>query len=154
MRLSGFALLLALLLLTSSGIVAADGPTDQEVTNIGKELKCPVCQNISVADSPSELAQQMRGIIRQKLEAGESKDDIVRYMVDRYGEEILLNPPKKGFTAFVWAVPPALLALISAILVWNLRRPRSPDEAAEEELELSQEELRKYEERLNRELAS
>ena len=69
---------------------------DDEALEIGAMLRCPICQNVSVAFSPSQLAVQMRGVIRQKLEAGETREQIIQYFVDRYGESILLEPPKRA----------------------------------------------------------
>ncbi|GEM_PF-335785 len=143
------------LLLLGSFTAYADSPTDQEVSKIGRELKCPVCQNISVADSASELAGQMRATIKEKLEAGESKQDIIRFFVDRYGEEVLLNPPKDGFTSLVWLVPPVLISLMGAALFLSFRRNTSLStvaESPEEEADLSEEDIRKYDEVLNKEL--
>ncbi|MSQ15236.1 MAG: cytochrome c-type biogenesis protein CcmH [Dehalococcoidia bacterium] len=153
------AFFLAAFLFLVAGVTAlAKGPIDQEATKIGQELKCPVCQNISVADSQSELATQMRATIREKLAAGESKESIIRYFVDRYGEEVLLNPPKDGFTTLVWLVPPALILLLGAVLVRGIRNNKylSPieDPYEEEADDLSEDDIRKYDEVLNRELSA
>ena len=75
---------------------------DQQVREVASALRCPVCLNLSVADSPSGLASDMRVVIRRQLQAGESKESITRYFVDRYGEGILLNPPLQGFTLLAW----------------------------------------------------
>lgn len=81
---------------------AQSSDLDRQVREIGAELRCPVCQNLSVADSPSPLATEMRAVIRGKLGAGEGREAIMRYFVERYGEEVLLNPPRQGFTLLVW----------------------------------------------------
>ena len=65
---------------------------EEDVRQISTELRCPVCQNLSVADSPSRMAEQMRELVRERLEAGESPEAIKSYFVERYGEWILLAP--------------------------------------------------------------
>lgn len=119
----------ATLLLVWAGSVlpaSADNIEDQ-ARGIARELQCPVCENLSVADSPSQLATQMRGVIREQLEAGERRDDILRYFADRYGEGILLSPPRSGFTLVVWIAPYLGLTGAIAFLVWAVRRrPAAP----------------------------
>ena len=99
--------------------VAAVRPTEAEVTAVASELRCVVCQNLSVADSPSEMAHQMRVIVREHLAAGESPDQVIQYFVDKYGEWILLAPRARGFTLLVWLVP--ALAVVAGLAVAVLR---------------------------------
>lgn len=94
---------------------------EEEARRIGQELQCPVCEGLSVADSPSQLATQMRGIIREKLAAGESAEQIRQYFVDRYGETVLRVPPRSGFTAVAWIAPYVGLGLALAFLVATVR---------------------------------
>src|SRR5947207_3167206 len=96
------------------GPVAAD-ELDDQVRAIAKELRCPVCQGETVADSNAQISVQMRGIIREKLAAGESRDQIIQYFVDRYGEGILASPPRRGFTLGVWLAP--VVALLVGLVV-------------------------------------
>ncbi len=107
--------------------------SEAEVHAIAGELRCVVCQNLSVADSPSEMARQMRAIVRERLEAGESPAEVVQYFVDRYGEWILLSPRRSGFTLLVWLAPLVAVALglaIVGVLVWKwTRRPASTEAA-------------------------
>src|SRR5262249_45761912 len=97
-------------------------PTQRETVEIARTLKCPVCESQSVADSPSQLAQEMRAYIQRRLEAGESRDAILQDLVDRYGEGILLGPPRAGFTLLVWWLPWLSLALGGAVVGLALRR--------------------------------
>lgn len=91
---------------------------EEAVYTIASQLRCVVCQNLSVADSPSEMAQQMRATIRDRLAAGETPDQVVQYFVERYGEWILLAPRRRGFTLLVWLLPPlALLAGLGVVAV-------------------------------------
>lgn len=87
---------------------------DDEAREISYLLMCPVCQGQSVAESNSELAKDMRSIIKQKLEAGESKEEIINYFVNRYGESILGYPPVKGVNLLLWILP-ALAVVLGGI---------------------------------------
>ena len=99
---------------------------DLGVRVIASKLRCPVCQNESVADSQSELSAQMRTLIRDKLAAGETEDQIVRYFVSRYGEWILLEPPRQGVLWFVWLAPVVALLGGAALVIAYLRRSVRP----------------------------
>lgn len=132
------------------GGIAAPRNLDDEALEIGAMLQCPICQNVSVAYSPSQLAAQMRQVIRQKLEAGESREQIIQYFVDRYGESILLEPPKRGFNLVAWRGP-FLAVLAGAIgLFWLLKNwTRTPPPALPGDLPaVSDEEVAAYEARL------
>jgi len=102
--------------------------SEDTVHEVAAQLRCVVCQNLSVADSPSEMASQMRAIIRERLAAGESPAEIQRYFVDRYGEWILLSPPRRGFNLLVWLLPVAAVVVgltATCALVWRwTHRPR------------------------------
>ena len=95
---------------------------DEQVRAIASRLRCPVCQNESVADSPSELAAQMRALIRTKLEQGESPEAVVAYFASRYGEWILLDPPRKGLGWILWTAPAVVLVVGLAAAVGFIRR--------------------------------
>ena len=101
---------------------------DDETRRIGKQLQCPVCAGASVADSPSDLAGQMRSVIRARLEAGENEDQIIAYFVERYGDGVLIEPPRRGIGLAVWLAPVGVLA-VGGFLLWRILtawlRPRS-----------------------------
>ena len=99
---------------------------DLRVRLIASKLRCPVCQNESVADSQSELSAQMRTLIRDKLAAGETEHQIVGYFVSRYGEWILLEPPRQGVLWFVWLAPVVALLGGTALVIAYLRRSVRP----------------------------
>ncbi len=110
---------------------AAGRPTDAEVDAVAAQLRCVVCQNLSVADSPSEMARQMRDLVRQRLAQGESPEAVKAYFVSRYGEWVLLTPPAHGVTLLVWVLPLAILAggLATAVVVlrgWSRRGAAAP----------------------------
>ena len=85
--------------------------------DIDRKLMCPVCPSETIDQSQTLIAKQMRGIIRQKLNQGENTENILDYFVDRYGVEILAEPPKTGLHLLVWIVPPIGLVLGSLVLV-------------------------------------
>ena len=87
------------------GAASAVQVDERVVHDVAAQLRCVVCQNLSVADSPSETANQMRQIIRERLAAGESPAQVREYFVQKYGQWILLSPPKEGFNLLVWVVP-------------------------------------------------
>ena len=117
----GLAGVLATLLLLA-GAAAAVPVDETTVHDVAAQLRCVVCQSLSVADSPSETASQMRGIIRERLAAGESPAEVRAYFVEKYGEWILLAPPKSGFNLLVWVVPFAGLGLGLVLVAVVLRR--------------------------------
>ena len=97
---------------------------------LAQQLRCLVCQGESVADSPSDLARAIRGLIRDQLAQGRSPDQIKRYLVTRYGDRILLAPPASGIGGFAWLAPPLLLLggvglLLTLAADWR-RRGRAP----------------------------
>jgi cytochrome c-type biogenesis protein CcmH len=102
----------------------------QQVQQIAAGLHCPICKDLSVADSPAPLAQQMRQEIAQKVRAGEPADQIRADFVAAYGESVLMSPPRQGVTGAVYYLPLAVLAagLLTAFMVLRrwLRAPQ-PD---------------------------
>lgn len=122
----------ALLVIMAALPALAAAPVNEDtVREIGTELRCVVCQNLSVADSPSETANQMRGIIRERLAAGETPEQVKAYFVEKYGLWILLSPPKRGFNLLVWVVPfvglgLGLVLVAVAVRRWSRRPPGGP----------------------------
>ncbi len=141
---------------------AAQPPTlDERVHDVASQIQCPVCNGESVADSPSGLASEMRGVIRQKLAQGESEQQVIQYFEARYGDTILEAPPKSGFTTLIW-LPPLLMLLVGGYLVlvvgreWSAAGVLSAAGAAsldaDEALDLTDEERLRLRETLLREL--
>jgi cytochrome c-type biogenesis protein CcmH len=111
--------------------LAAVRVDEQTVHDVATQLRCVVCQSLSVADSPSETANQMRAIIRERLAAGDSPEQVRAYFVEKYGDWILLSPPKSGFTLLVWVVPFVALGIGLVLVVVTVRRwSRTPQTAA------------------------
>lgn len=98
---------------------------DNQIREISYLLMCPVCQGQTVAESNSELATQMRAIIKQKLEEGKSKEEIIAYFVNRYGETILGAPPTKGANWLIWVLPALALLFGGAGIAIFLHKSKS-----------------------------
>ncbi len=90
--------------------------------DIAKDLRCAVCQNQPVSESNADLARDMRQIIREQIKAGKSREEIIKYFVDRYGDYVLMNPPKRGPGEVVWLTPVALLLVVGISGFIFLRR--------------------------------
>jgi cytochrome c-type biogenesis protein CcmH len=121
--------LVALVILVAVGIVwavtaiqAAHGQTlDQRTHDVAVQLQCPVCNGESVADAPSPVALEMRAVIRQKLAAGASEQEVLDYFEAKYGPAILESPPKQGFTWLIWLAP-VIMFLAGIVLVVSVGR--------------------------------
>ncbi|TMC94177.1 MAG: hypothetical protein E6J22_06485 [Chloroflexi bacterium] len=132
---------------------------DQRVQHVGSQLKCPVCQGESVADSQSAIAQQMRGIIRQQLQSGMTEQAVIQYFQARYGDQIVWSPQWQGFSLLAWLVPIGLLLGGVILLFFVLRDWRSSTPArgtttiATELPNIDQADLSRYRALLEQELA-
>lgn len=108
-----------------------DTQTEQRIRLLSEKIRCLVCQNQSLADSNAELAQDLRLQLREQVIAGRSDDEIAGYLVQRYGDFVLYEPPFKATTALLWIGPFVLLAAAALALVATLRRRRrAPEEPA------------------------
>ena len=104
---------------------SGEAPTVQERAHgLAAELRCPVCEALSVADSPSSTARAIRADLRRRIVAGESDEQIRQAYIDRYGESILLEPQGSGLGVIVWGLPAAALVLGAGGLALALRRWR------------------------------
>lgn len=115
------ALALVTLALPSTLRAQVDSLLEARTAAVASTLRCPVCQGESIQDSPSELAQQMRAVVRDRLRSGESPEQVKAYFVSRYGEWILLEPRMSGLNVVLYAVP-VLLVLGGLALVFVLVR--------------------------------
>ena len=96
---------------------------------IGKLLRCPVCQGMPIADSPADMAQAMMKKVRKLQAQGKSEPEILKFFTDRYGDWVLLRPKAEGMNWFIWVFPPIA---IFASLIWVFRRSKpSPVETDE-----------------------
>jgi cytochrome c-type biogenesis protein CcmH len=101
-----------------------DRAQEQRAEALGHQLRCLVCQNESVEESNADLARDLRRIIRQRVVAGDSDQQVIDWMVARYGDFVRLRPPFNAITLGLWGAPViALLAGIAAALIARRRRP-------------------------------
>lgn len=124
------ALLLTLLIALLTLPVAAQNAPDyspeieMQAREIGRKLRCVVCQNQSIEDSDAPLAADMRNMVRERLSAGQSEAQIMAFMQHSYGDFVLRSPPVQGNTALLWYGPPALLIILLLWFVFR-RKPAS-----------------------------
>jgi len=155
---SGFAVtVLAALILFSSAAFATEKSIDDRVNEIAYLLMCPVCQGQSVAESNSNLANDMRQIIRKQLEEGKTNEEVLDYFVKRYGDSILSSPPRKGINWLLWIMPGVAVVLGAVGIALFLHKSKRPEDEVEfipaepgeesesEYLKKVDEELKKYE---------
>lgn len=116
----------ALMAVAAVGLVRAAAPPAvthaERVDAVAETLRCPTCQGLSVADSPSTVAASMRDLIGEQLAAGRSPDEVRAWFVDRYGEWILLSPTPAGLGWLVWLAPLVLVGAGAAVALTVARR--------------------------------
>jgi cytochrome c-type biogenesis protein CcmH len=101
---------------------------EARVQKLGKELRCAVCQGLSVADSPSSMARAQLDMVRELVSSGKSDGEVRDYFVARYGEWVLLEPVAEGFNWLVWLGPGLLVVGGFVIILRQLKR--EPEQAA------------------------
>ena len=122
-----------LFIFTACMLLCLTGIADdaQRIRQLEEKLRCLVCQNQSLADSNAELAGDLRKQVREQVAAGRSDEQILEFLVQRYGDFVRYEPPFKATTALLWIGPFALLAAAAAFLLLALRRRRdAPEEPA------------------------
>jgi cytochrome c-type biogenesis protein CcmH len=138
MRKTNLGILLALVLvvllgaLVSSTVMAQEPvptPSDDEVNAIAKRMYCPVCENIPLDVCGTEACEQWREMIREKLVAGWTEDEIFDYFVELYGDRVLSEPPRKGINWLIYVLPPVFLVAGVVIVVLGFRMWRKPVES-------------------------
>jgi cytochrome c-type biogenesis protein CcmH len=135
------ALILALLLAgpalaVQPDEILSDPALEERARDISGGLRCPVCRNESIDDSSAPVSRDLRLLVRERLVAGDSDREVVAYIVDRYGEYVLLEPTKDGGNLILWLAAPALL-LAALGIGYNAIRARAssegPDSLSEDE---------------------
>jgi len=107
---------------TNEGALAEDPVAEKRLQELSKELRCLVCQNETIADSNAELAVDLRREIRGLIRDGRSDNEILDFMVTRYGDFVLYRPPVKGITLLLWGGPLALLFISILVMRSYLKR--------------------------------
>jgi cytochrome c-type biogenesis protein CcmH len=128
----GFLLAVVLLLSTPALLLAAVQPDEMlqspaleaRARTLSQQLRCMVCQNESIDDSDAPLAHDLRVLVRERLQAGDSDAQVLDFLVARYGEFVLLKPRLSWRTAILWSLPPGLLLGGLALLVVAAARRR------------------------------
>ena len=102
-----------------------DSALESRARDLSRELRCMVCQNQSIDDSEAPLARDLRLLVRERLTKGDSDQQVLSFLVSRYGEFVLLRPPLEWHTLLLWGLPPAALAAGTIGLFIMSRRRRS-----------------------------
>ncbi|OGS92076.1 MAG: cytochrome C biogenesis protein CcmH [Gallionellales bacterium GWA2_59_43] len=105
--------------------MAEDPVLEQRMIGLAEKLRCLVCQNESLASSHAELAEDLRREVREQMQKGMTDQEIIDYLVSRYGDFVLYDPPVKTSTLVLWYGPFALLLIGAGVLVYQLRKRRS-----------------------------
>jgi len=106
-----------------AGSALLDPPREARVKALGKQLRCPMCQGLSIADSSSSAARAQMDKVRELVAAGRSDREIRDYFTSRYGEWALLDPPASGMNLLVWLLPLLLLVGGGLAIARTMRRP-------------------------------
>ncbi|TCM77346.1 cytochrome c-type biogenesis protein [Rhodovulum steppense] len=112
----------------------ADPALEERARELSKGLRCLVCRNESIDDSNAELAKDLRRIVRERLVSGDSDDEVLDYVVGRYGEFVLLKPPATGANLLLYIAGPAMLGLGLLVAVFYIRGRRGRDTGPGERL--------------------
>jgi len=115
----------------------SDPALEARARALSQGLRCLVCQNESIDDSGASLAHDIRVLVRERIKAGDSDQQVIDFLVSRYGEFVLLKPPLSWHTVALWGLPPALLLVGIAVMIAMARRraelPPAPALSAAEE---------------------
>lgn len=126
MKKTAFAVFAIAILCTNASVAQRPAPNDsileQQTNELAAVLRCPVCQGLSIQDSPSELSTQMKDVVREQLRSGKTPDEVKAYFVSKYGEWILLEPKPKGMNLLVYLAPFILLLAGGGLIVYTVRK--------------------------------
>jgi cytochrome c-type biogenesis protein CcmH len=121
----------------------SDSALERRAQALHKDIRCLVCQNQAISDSNASLAKQLRVVVRERIEAGDNDAEVKSYLVDRYGDWVLMRPPLNASTLILWIGPFVILAFVlggTAVFVLRRRRQQQAGTApldAQEEARLA-----------------
>ncbi len=127
-------LLAAPALAVQPGEMLDDPVQEARARDISEGLRCLVCRNESIDESNADLARDLRLLVRERILAGDSDEEVVDFIVDRYGEYVLLNPPATGANVLLWIAGPVMLLIGAGIGAFYVRRRRQAAEPQAERL--------------------
>lgn len=108
------------------GLIQGDRTDEDRARSIGSRVKCPVCQGVAIADSPSETARAMMDVVEERVADGWSDDQIIDYFSERYTDSIVIDPPFSGNTLLVWLLP-ALAVVAGIFMIFTRRKAPTPE---------------------------
>lgn len=120
------ALIVLLLAVVVIGLGTARSAPNDRAEALEQQLRCPVCKSVSIAESPSETAAQMRRIVADQVAAGRSDEEIITYFQSRYGQWVLQDPPVRGLTLWLWLLVALAVAGGVAVLAVRARDAQPP----------------------------
>lgn len=116
----------ALATVVAVGLIQGDRTDEDRARTIGSRVKCPVCQGVAIADSPSETARAMMDVVEERIADGWSDDQIIVYFSERYTDSIVIDPPFSGNTLLVWLLP-GLAVVAGVFMIFTRRKAPSPE---------------------------
>ena len=122
---SGMSIIKEARAVTSPDEVMDDPELERRARSLSKELRCLVCQNQSIDDSNADLARDLRQLVRERLLAGDTDEEVLAFATERYGDFVLLRPPMKPSTWLLWYGPVAIFVLAGIAVFFYVRRRRS-----------------------------
>ena len=120
------AAIAALLGVVVVGLATRPAPDRNRVAELEQRLRCPVCKSVSISESPSATAFAMRRIIASQVAADRTDEQVIAYFRSRYGDWVLLDPPRSGRTLALWLLPPAAVAILLLVAATRQRRSAGP----------------------------
>ena len=109
-----------------AGSAPLEPALEARVQKLGKELRCAVCQGLSITDSPSAMARAQLDMVRELVSEGKTDEQVVAYFVERYGEWVLLEPTREGFNWFVWLGPVVLVLGGLFVILRQIKQEPAP----------------------------